>query len=117
MQSDLRPRQSRSSPCAQDQSGAQWPSFPTPNVPRTADGKPNLLAPAPRTANGKPDLSGIWGSPGWRAMGAGTVEVTVDDSKAYTRPWTVTINNEIMLDTELIEFICLENEKSTQHFR
>ena len=45
------------------------------------------------------------------------IEVTVDDPKAYTRPWTVTIKNEIMLDTELIEFICLENEKSTEHFR
>ena len=260
---------------------AQWPSFPTANVPRTADGKPNLLAPAPRAADGKPDLSGIWGSPGWREIGAGSgvsgtggapgtpavlprgpglffdigsgvpgglpfqpaglalkkqrmadnmkdnpdahclpmgnmqlythpqprkiiqtasiivilyegnagirqihtdgrplpindpqpwwfgystgkwvgdtlvvettgfrdggwldvngspltdaakmterftrvnygnldIEVTVDDPKAYTRPWTVTIKNEIMLDTELIEFICLENEKSTQHFR
>ena len=51
---------------------AQWPSFPTPNVPRTADGKPNLLAPAPRAADGKPDLSGIWGSPGWREIGAGS---------------------------------------------
>ena len=28
---------------------AQWPAFPTPNVPRTADGKPDLLARAPRT--------------------------------------------------------------------
>ena len=45
------------------------------------------------------------------------IEVTVDDPKAYTRPWTVTITNEIMLDTELIEFICLENEKSAEHFR
>ena len=44
------------------------------------------------------------------------IEVTVDDPKAYTRPWTVTMN-EIMLDTELIEFICLENEQSTKHFR
>jgi hypothetical protein len=258
---------------------AQWPSFPTPNVPRTADGKPNLLAPAPRTADGKPDLSGIWGSPGWGNLGTGVsgtggapgtpavlprgpglffdigsgvqgglpftpaalalkkqrmadnmkdnpdahclpmgnmqlythpqprkiiqtpsmivilyegnagirqihtdgrplpnndpqpwwfgysagkwvgdtlvvetvgfrdggwldvngspltdagkmterftrvnygnldIEITVEDSKAYTRPWTVTIKNEIMLDTELIEFICLENEKSTAHFR
>jgi hypothetical protein len=39
---------------------AQWLNFQTPGVPRTADGKPNLSAPAPRTAEGKPDLSGVW---------------------------------------------------------
>ncbi|HET9361840.1 MAG TPA: hypothetical protein VFO58_18940 [Vicinamibacterales bacterium] len=260
---------------------AQWPAYPTPNVPRTADGRPNLLAPAPRASDGKPDLSGIWSNPGWREIGAGTgvsgtggapgtpsvlprgpglffniasgvagglplqpwaaellkqrmagnskdnpdahclpmgnmqlythpqprkiiqtpalivilyegnagirqiftdgrplprndpqpwwfgystgrwmgdtlvvqtsgfrdggwldvngspltdaatmterftrvnygaldIEVTVDDPKAYTKPWTVTIRNEVMLDTELIEFVCLENEQSTKHFR
>ena len=40
---------------------AQWASYPTAGVPRTADGKPNLDAPMPRTADGKPDLSGLWG--------------------------------------------------------
>lgn len=39
---------------------AQWLKYPTPGVPRTADGKANLSAPAPRTPDGKPDLSGIW---------------------------------------------------------
>ena len=39
---------------------AQWPAYPTPGVPKTADGKPNLNGPAPRTADGKPDLNGIW---------------------------------------------------------
>ena len=39
---------------------AQWLNYPTPGVPKTANGKPNLNAPAPRTADGKPDLSGIW---------------------------------------------------------
>jgi hypothetical protein len=260
---------------------AQWPAFPTPDVPRTADGKPDLLARAPRARDGKPDLSGIWSNPGWREIGAGsgvsgtggapgtpavlprgpglffdigsgvpgglplqpsaaalkkqrmadnmkdnpdahclpmgnmqlhthpqprkivqtsdvivilyegnagirqlftdgrplpkndpqpwwfgystgqwegdtlvirssgfrdggwldvngspltdaatvterftrvnygnlTIEITVDDPKAYTRPWSVTVNHQIMLDTELIEFVCLENEQSTKHFR
>jgi hypothetical protein len=41
------------------------------------------------------------------------VEVTVDDPKAYTRPWTVTMKQAIVLDTELVDEICLENEKST----
>jgi hypothetical protein len=39
---------------------AQWLNFRTPGIPRTADGKPNLTAPAPRTADGHPDLSGLW---------------------------------------------------------
>jgi hypothetical protein len=39
---------------------AQWPSYPAANMPKTADGKPDLTAPAPRLANGKPDLSGMW---------------------------------------------------------
>ena len=39
---------------------AQWPAYPTPGVPRTADGKPVLDGPAPRTADGKVDFSGIW---------------------------------------------------------
>ena len=39
---------------------AQWLHYPNAAIPRTADGTPNLRAPAPRTADGKPDLSGIW---------------------------------------------------------
>jgi hypothetical protein len=39
---------------------AQWAPHPTPGVPKTADGKPNLNGPAPRTPDGKPDLSGVW---------------------------------------------------------
>ena len=39
---------------------AQWLNYPTRNVPRGPDGKPDLAAPAPRTADGKPDFSGIW---------------------------------------------------------
>ena len=40
---------------------AQWLNYPTPGVPRTADGKVDLSAPAPRSSDGKPDLSGMWG--------------------------------------------------------
>ena len=252
----------------------QWLHYPTPDVPRMADGKPNLLAPAPRLPDGKPDLSGIWQSarkfgctkemskfiecgneiggsplalnmgtdmPGglpyqpwaaaaarqraadnskddpharclpdnpprpyglphmtkavhtprllvllnevnamyrqifidgrplpvdpnpswngystaawegdtlvvrtngfrdglWLDMGGspltdaaimterlrrpnyGTldVEITIDDRKAYTRPWTVNMPQNITLDTELIDEICLENEQSSKRFR
>jgi len=43
------------------------------------------------------------------------IEVTVDDPKAYTAPWTVLLRHHIKLDTDLLEYVCLENEKSTQH--
>src|SRR5689334_23206050 len=43
------------------------------------------------------------------------IEVTIDDPKAYTKPWTVTVHQRIMLDTELIEFICQENSKDDPH--
>jgi hypothetical protein len=39
------------------------------------------------------------------------IEVTVDDSKAYTRPWTVKLKHLIALDTDLLDYVCLENEK------
>ena len=45
------------------------------------------------------------------------IEITVDDPKAYTAPWTVKLNHLIVLDTELLEFICLENEKDAPHLR
>jgi hypothetical protein len=39
--------------------GAQWLNYKTPGIPRLADGKANLSAPAPKTAEGKPDLAGV----------------------------------------------------------
>jgi hypothetical protein len=43
------------------------------------------------------------------------IELTVDDPKAYTAPWTVKMNHFIKLDTELMDYICLENEKDIPH--
>jgi hypothetical protein len=231
---------------------AQWLRHPTPGIPRTPDGKPNLAAPAPRTADGKPDLSGLWltngiyigdiakdlkpgdvpyqpwakelyehrrateskddptsrcipggvprstavpypfkilmvpgmvvilyeavhsyrqiftdgrdlpedPNPTWFGYSVGhwegdtfvvhtagfndkgwldnygkpaterlhvierfrrkdfghlDVEVTIDDPKAYTRPWTVTLPLVLQPDTELLEYICSENEKDVDH--
>jgi len=245
---------------------AQWLNYPTPGLPRTADGKPNLSAPTPRTADGKPDLSGMWGwdafakcgahcndtqiafyflniafglkggppykpgvadlvkhrtgaqdedpnvhcmprgapriwtddyykrifqvpgrliilternmqyrqiftdgrplpedqNPTWngystakwdgdalvvrsngfrdglwldsngsplteaatiterfRRPNYGTLEIAlrVDDPKAYTRPWEITLKQVIVLDSELLDYVCYENEKSVQHFK
>ncbi len=61
---------------------AQWASLPTPNIPRTADGKPNLSAPAPRTADGKPDFTGLWE----KISNYGN-NVTVDVKPAEIQPW------------------------------
>jgi len=41
---------------------AQWPNFVRPDVPRAADGKPDMNAATPRLSNGKPDFSGLWES-------------------------------------------------------
>jgi hypothetical protein len=43
------------------------------------------------------------------------IEITVDDPKAYTKPWTVKLNQVIKLDTDLLDFICADNEKDGSH--
>jgi hypothetical protein len=44
------------------------------------------------------------------------IDVTIHDPKAYTKPWTVRVNQRLLPDAELIEFICNENERSSKHF-
>ena len=43
------------------------------------------------------------------------VDMTVDDPKAYTKPWTATVKLSLAPKTELLEYVCNENEKSLQH--
>ena len=43
------------------------------------------------------------------------IELTVDDAKAYTKPWTIHIKQILAADTELLDYICLENEKDVAH--
>jgi hypothetical protein len=52
-----------------------------------------------------------------RDLGHLEIRVTVDDPKAYTKPWTVTIKERLIADAELIDEICLENERSLQHMK
>ena len=39
------------------------------------------------------------------------IDLTIEDPKAYTKPFTVRINQQVMADNELIEFICNENQQ------
>ena len=52
-----------------------------------------------------------------RRVNYGTLEVqiTVDDPKAYTKPWSATRKLSFVPSTELLEYVCNENEKSLQH--
>lgn len=45
------------------------------------------------------------------------VEVSVDDPKAYTKPWTVTLRERIVVDTDLVDEVCLEDEQSLKHLK
>ena len=75
---------------------AQWANYRTPGIPRLADGKPNLTAPAPRTSYGRPDLSGVWqtepSAPGdlERLLGAGAADFSAfvvpgDDPRIFNK--------------------------------
>jgi hypothetical protein len=39
----------------------------------------------------------------------------VDDPKAYTKPWSIQLKQSILLDSDLLDYICLENEKDAAH--
>ena len=43
------------------------------------------------------------------------VEMTIDDPQSYTAPWTVTLKQPLALDSELLDYYCLENEKDLVH--
>jgi hypothetical protein len=43
------------------------------------------------------------------------VDITIDDPKAYTRPWTVTEDLKLDADGDLIEYVCIENERDLRH--
>ena len=54
----------------------------------------------------------------FRRVDFGNLEivVTVDDPTAYTAPWTTTLRQFLVVDTELLDYICLENERDVRHF-
>src|SRR5580698_3440901 len=72
--------------CLAGSGQAQWLNYKTPGIPRTADGKPNLSAPAPRMANGKPDFSGLW-----RTDNSTSAEVGKAMDAIKPQPWAAAL--------------------------
>jgi len=68
--------------------------------------------------NGSPFTSDGVITERFRRPNFGTLEidVTIEDPNAYTEPFTVRVNQRIMVDTTLIEFVCLENEQSSEYY-
>ena len=50
-----------------------------------------------------------------RDFGHMDIRITIDDPKAYTKPWMVTLPLQLLPDTELLEYICNENNKDLEH--
>lgn len=63
--------------------------------------------------NGSPMTDAARLTERFRRLSYGTLEIelTVDDPKAYKAPWTVKLNQSLAPDTELLDYVCLENEK------
>jgi hypothetical protein len=69
-------------------------------------------------SNGSPLTEAATITERFHRLNYGTLEIAlrVDDPKAYTRPWETTLKQVIVLDAELLDYVCYENEKSVQHF-
>jgi hypothetical protein len=48
----------------------------------------------------------------WRRVKLGLmqIDITIEDPKAYTKPFTVRVNHQLMPDTALMEFVCEERD-------
>ncbi len=94
---------------------AQWLSYPTPGIPRTPAGKPNLAAPAPRTPDGKPDLSGLWNklSPKYSR------NIAADLKPGEVQPWAEALVEQRHEDLErgYMNVLCVPLESRLRHFR
>src|SRR3954467_15791988 len=74
---------------------AQWLDHPTADIPRLADGKPNLAAPSPRTPDGKPQLAGLWRpSPGLTGDIARSLKPGEKPSEVPFQPWAEALYKE-----------------------
>ena len=46
-----------------------------------------------------------------RDLGHMDIEITIDEAKAYTKPWTVTLPVHLLPGMELAEYVCNENNQ------
>ena len=60
---------------------------------------------SPLTSTGK--MTERWRRPSFGSM---QIDVTIEDPKAYTKPFTIRVNHRLMPDTELMEFVCEERD-------
>ena len=68
---------------------AQWIKYPTAGIPRTAEGKPDLSAPAPRTSDGRLDLSGLWKAPSGKYLL--NLAADLKPEEVPFQPWAATL--------------------------
>lgn len=70
------------------------------------------------TEKGRPATEALHVTERFRRTDFGHLELTatIDDAKAYAKPWTTTIQKmNLQLGTDILEFICNENERDQQH--
>jgi len=60
---------------------------------------------SPLTTTGK--MTERWRRPKFGLM---QIDITIEDPKAYTKPFTVRVNHQLMPDSELMEFVCQERD-------
>src|SRR5262245_21458748 len=81
----------------------QWLDYPTPDMPRTPDGKPNLLAPVPRTSDGRPDFSGIWQLDKNPFRYLNNITADFVPGEPPTQPWAEALTKERMAGAQASE--------------
>jgi hypothetical protein len=67
--------------------------------------------------DGRPATAALHVTERFRRKNFGHMDIliTIDDPKAYTQPWNVTLPLQLVPDTDLLEYVCNENNKDLQH--